>query len=376
MEVIEHKNKSIFKTYMIYFIVVILFVVLRILVAENILVLSDDSFINNIFLNVILQIGILFLIPMILYTTLNKVTPKQVFKTCNFNLVNYKVILMAIVFGVLAFVLNSILSSVAGGLLSIVGYHSNSVSVATTYEMKDFIADIFLTALLPAFCEEFMHRGILLQGTKHAGFKQAIIISSICFGLAHLNIEQVFYAIPMGIFLGVMAVATKSIIPSIIVHFMNNFIVVYLNGATAFGWFGGNYADWFRMLFERVGTVWIMVIIGLVFFATLIILAVLIYLMYKECIVKKMEKVLIKEYNTKVKLDSESKDEVSLEARKVVRDSTCVNLDDEEVKDLFDFVVPKQKYVYKKTFKDNIFIIASIVLASIVTIFTFIWGLL
>ena len=89
-----------------------------------------------------------------------------------------------------------------------------------------------------------------------------------------------------------------------------------------------------------------------------------------------MEKVLIKEYNTKVKLDSESKDEVSLEARKVVRDSTCVNLDDEEVKDLFDFVVPKQKYVYKKTFKDNIFIIASIVLASIVTIFTFIWGLL
>ena len=37
MEVVEHKNKSIFKTYMIYFIVILLFVVLRILVAENIL---------------------------------------------------------------------------------------------------------------------------------------------------------------------------------------------------------------------------------------------------------------------------------------------------------------------------------------------------
>ena len=46
------------------------------------------------------------------------------------------------------------------------------------------------------------------------------------------------------------------------------------------------------------------------------------------------------------------------------------------MKDLLDIVLPKQKYVYKKTFKDNVFIIASIVLAGLVTIFTFVWGLL
>ena len=376
MEVVEHKNKSIFKTYMIYFIVILLFVVLRILVAENILVLSQDDFLNNILMNVILQGGIIFLLPFVLYTTLNKVTPKQVFKTCNFRAVNYKVVLMAILFGLLAFVMNVIISFISGGLLSIIGYHNNSVSVPVAYEMKDFIADIFLTAVLPGFCEEFLHRGLLLQGTKHAGFRQAIFISAVCFGLAHLNIDQVFYAIPMGIFLGVMAVATKSIWPSIIVHFINNLVVVYLNGAKAFGWFGGNYAEVLTDLFNKVGIVWTMVIIGVVFFATLVLLAMIIYFMYNECIVMKMEKVLSKEYNTKVKLISDDNDKQVLEAKKVAKDSTNVNLEFEEMKDLLDIVLPKQKYVYKKTFKDNVFIIASIVLAGLVTIFTFVWGLL
>ena len=60
----------------------------------------------------------------------------------------------------------------------------------------------------------------------------------------------------------------------------------------------------------------------------------------------------------------------------MAKDSTNVNLEFEEMKDLLDIVLPKQKYVYKKTFKDNVFIIASIVLAGLVTIFTFVWGLL
>ena len=50
---------------------------------------------------------------------------------------------------------------------------------------------MFLVAVLPAIGEEFLHRGIVLQGIKHMGFKKAIVLSSLLFGLVHFNIQQV-----------------------------------------------------------------------------------------------------------------------------------------------------------------------------------------
>ena len=85
--------------------------------------------------------------------------------------------------------------------------------------------------MLPAFCEEFMHRGIVLQGIKHIGFKKAIVISALLFGLLHFNINQVAYAFVIGLILGFVAVVSKNIYPAMIIHFTNNFISVYLDFA-------------------------------------------------------------------------------------------------------------------------------------------------
>ena len=340
MNVLENKNKSIMKTYMIYFIVVVLFILVRILVSENILVISEDSFINSSVLNVLVQVGILFIVPMTLYCVLLKVSPKSVFKTCNVNKPNYKILLLALLFGLLAFIFNIIISSVGLGIITFFGYHQHSVPSTQVYEMKNFIADIFLTALLPALCEEFTHRGILLQGTKHAGFKQAIYISSICFGLAHLNIEQLFYAIALGVFLGTMAVATKSIWPAIVVHFVNNFISVYLTGAQAFGWWGGNYSEAISTFQQNVGMVAFIAIIMVVFIVVLTLMCLIVYGMYKISMIDKAEKALSQTHEEKIKLTGKNNAyNKNSEVKNIVETSTNLNFDYDNMKDFLEFVL-------------------------------------
>jgi len=378
MNVVENKHKSIMKTYMIYFIVVVLFILVRILVSENLLLLSEDSFFNSIGLNLIVQVGILFLVPMTLYCFCMRVSPKSVFKTCNFDRPNYKIILWAVAFGLLAFIFNIIISSVGIGVLTFLGYHQHTViGTAPAYEMKNFIADIFLTALLPAICEEFTHRGILLQGTKHAGFKQAIFISAICFGLAHLNIEQFLYAFALGLFLGTMAVATKSIWPAIVVHFVNNLISVYLTGAQAFGWFGGNYSDMISSFQQSVGMVGFIAIIMVIFIVVVTLMCLIVYKMYKVSMVNKAEKALSQTHDEKIKLTGKNNAYINnSEVKNIVETSTNLNFDYDGMKDYWEFVLPKEKNVYKKTLRDNVFLIVTIFLGIVVNIFTIVWGVI
>jgi membrane protease YdiL (CAAX protease family) len=78
-------------------------------------------------------------------------------------------------------------------------------------------------------CEEIAHRGMLFNGLSSLGTKNAIIYSSILFGLMHLNISQFFYAAIIGAILAVLTIASGSIIPAMIVHFLNNFINVVIS---------------------------------------------------------------------------------------------------------------------------------------------------
>ena len=81
----------------------------------------------------------------------------------------------------------------------------------------------FITiALVPAFCEEFLFRGIILSNLAPYGKSTAIVISSVCFGLMHSNFQQFLYATVAGIILGLVYVITDSIWASTIIHMINN----------------------------------------------------------------------------------------------------------------------------------------------------------
>jgi sodium transport system permease protein len=99
----------------------------------------------------------------------------------------------------------------------------SAVETTSTLMSGGFAVSLLLVALLPAVCEEFMFRGYIL-GALQARFKPAVaILATACiFGLYHMNIVRFFTTAFLGLVLAYVAYKTKSIIPGIIMHFLNN----------------------------------------------------------------------------------------------------------------------------------------------------------
>ena len=114
------------------------------------------------------------------------------------------------------------------------GYESAptvSNAVSGDYSILSFIVNVLLVAILPAVCEETTHRGLLLKGLSSLGIRNSVIISSLLFGLMHLNINQFFYATVLGFVIALTVIISKNIFPAIIIHFMNNFLSVFFDFA-------------------------------------------------------------------------------------------------------------------------------------------------
>lgn len=81
-------------------------------------------------------------------------------------------------------------------------------------------------AIVPAFCEEILFRGVVLSNLMPYGKASAIAISAVLFGLMHGNAAQFLYATAAGIIMGCVYVLTDSIWCSILLHFINNTVSV------------------------------------------------------------------------------------------------------------------------------------------------------
>ena len=97
--------------------------------------------------------------------------------------------------------------------------------------------------------------------------------------------------------------------------------------------------------------------------------------LFRQSILKKVNRAIQKVYSKDKNLTDEP---VLIDKGKVIHEmlenNTMINLDYEEMKSPFEVVMPKQKFVYKTNFKDNIFLICSFTLGGLITFFTFVWG--
>lgn len=78
-----------------------------------------------------------------------------------------------------------------------------------------------LVVIAPLF-EEFWFRGIVMESLRPYGNGFAIFVSALLFGMTHANFQQFFYATALGICFGYVAISTKSIITSTVMHAMLN----------------------------------------------------------------------------------------------------------------------------------------------------------
>ena len=81
--------------------------------------------------------------------------------------------------------------------------------------------------ICPAVFEELYSRGIMLSAFKTSGRRlAAILFTALCFALPHGNLNQFAYGFVAGLFMCVVVEATDSVLTSMAMHFVTNFISV------------------------------------------------------------------------------------------------------------------------------------------------------
>ena len=98
-----------------------------------------------------------------------------------------------------------------------------------TYYAHNFILDVIGMAIVPAICEEFLFRGLILSALLPYGKKTAVLGSAVLFSLMHQNPVQIINTLAFGIIFGLMVIETKSIWGGIILHFINNLVSMVMN---------------------------------------------------------------------------------------------------------------------------------------------------
>ncbi len=86
---------------------------------------------------------------------------------------------------------------------------------------------ILSIGLFGPFVEEFVFRGVILQSYQRTGrIIGSIILSSVLFGMIHMNFNQFAYGAVMGFMLALLVEATGSVLTSFLAHaFFNSFEV-------------------------------------------------------------------------------------------------------------------------------------------------------
>jgi sodium transport system permease protein len=103
-------------------------------------------------------------------------------------------------------------------------------------KIPDLGTAVLFLAIIPAICEELAFRGFILSGLEH-DFKPwlAILISAFLFGFLHVLLslfQQLFNASLLGIVLGLLAIRSRSILPGIVFHAINNGLAIVLGTVT------------------------------------------------------------------------------------------------------------------------------------------------
>ena len=128
---------------------------------------------------------------------------------------------------------------------------SSSVSTMTTEAISDMmsvspiLAFVVMVIVAPVV-EELVFRKTIIDSTKKFGEKNAIVFSALCFGMFHMNIQQVIYAFIIGLVFGYVYSRTGRIYYTMMMHSVNNligFLTAYLYAGVQKALSGLNLSD-------------------------------------------------------------------------------------------------------------------------------------
>lgn len=128
---------------------------------------------------------------------------------------------------------NTILTSVTSIITKLFKESGTTIPTADFSVDKASAAAIIMTILylvvIAPISEEIVFRGLVLRTLSSYSKKNAIIISALLFALMHKNIPQAVGAFAIGIIFAAVDTKANSIVPSIIMHSLNNMLPCLVN---------------------------------------------------------------------------------------------------------------------------------------------------
>ena len=94
---------------------------------------------------------------------------------------------------------------------------------ASLIAIPEIVLDTVPTLIFAPIMEEILFRGVIYKNDEKLGCVFASITSSVLFGFWHMTLSQIILASVLGFFSCYLYRKTKSIFPSMILHFLNNF---------------------------------------------------------------------------------------------------------------------------------------------------------
>lgn len=105
-----------------------------------------------------------------------------------------------------------------------------TIRMLSTITVAHTLAAIIVVVILPAVCEEFFFRGVVLRGmyASTGSGTLAVLSSAVFFSMLHMDVNGFLPRIVLGIVLGILFIQTRNIIYPIVAHAFNNGMVLYM----------------------------------------------------------------------------------------------------------------------------------------------------
>ncbi len=317
---------------------------------------------NDYISSFLIQILVMFAIPMLMYTMFVSKSFKQTFKDTGFKKISAGMIGISIILGIVLYFINNFVAQFFSSIISIFGYENISTTTSVTFSYELLFREFLLSCVLPGICEEFLHRGIMLNASKKCGNTRYVLItSSILFGLMHLNINQFFYAAILGFLMGYVSIVSDSIYPSMIIHFMNNFLNTYFYFGYYLNWPFATFINDLQALI--MSNIFVFIIVNTIIVCLLITL----YIYLTQVLAKERVRYDVKKIISCLELDKLPIEEAQMkvnQANEILRKSSSLKFK--------NTVHAGGKF----SFLSQVFLISSIILGGLITIATFIWGII
>jgi len=316
---------------------------------------------TNSYLSTFLIQGVVMLaMPILLYSLFISKSVKPTLSDFGFKKISLTILICSILLGFVLFFVNNYVANIFYFVLSIFGYDG---SINVSLSVGNIGVEFLLTAIIPGFCEEILHRGLIMRGSIKQGYtRYGLLFSSILFGLMHLNIQQFFYAMILGALMGFVVIVADSIYPAMIIHFMNNALSIYFSYGSKHDWPLVNFkASIEDAIFSTNFILCVAILCG-------VIVALLgLYRLLVQIIIKSKHRQMALKLAKDLNMENMSYSQLQSKLTEV--DTVLKRCAPDNPLDINKCDQPLK-------FVDNIFLYSSLVLGALITICSFIWGIL